>query len=82
MIAYNKDLIPDGGIECADFDALCDRIATPPSAVTTEGRAFQAAGATHHLHYRLNDYEQGSSPTWAMLKGIAQVACQSIEARA
>ena len=82
MIDYNKDLIPDGGTECADFDALCDRIATASPAVTAEGRAFQAAAAMHHLYYRLNDHEQAHNPTWLMLKGIAGDAYQSVEAEA
>ena len=81
MIDYNKDLIPDGGTECADFDAISARIATAPPAVTTEGRAFQAAAAMHHLYYRLSEWEQGRSPAWAMLKGIAGDVYQSVEAR-
>jgi len=80
MIDYNKDLIPDGGTECADFDALCDRIAREAPAVTAEGRAFQAAAAMHHLTYRLNDCEQARNPVWLMLKGIAGDAYQSVEA--
>ena len=80
MIAYNKDLIPNGGIECADYKALNDRIATAPSALTIEGRAFQAAAVMYHLYYRLNDHEQAHNPTWFMLKGIAGEANQSVKA--
>lgn len=81
MIDYNTpDLIPEGGTECADFDALCDRIASASPAVTADGRAFQAAAAMHHLTYRLNDCEQEHNPAWLMLKGIAGDAYRSVEA--
>lgn len=83
MIDYNTpDLIPDGGTECADFDALCDRIASAKPAVTADGRAFQAAAAMHHLTCRLSDCEQARNPAWLMLKGIAGDAYQSVEGRA
>ena len=83
MIDYNTPgLIPDSGTECADFDALCDRIASAKSAVTADGRAFQAAAAMHHLTYRLSDCEQARNPAWLMLKGIAGDAFQSVEAQA
>ena len=81
MIDSNKDLVPDGGTECADFDGLCDRIASADPAATAEGRAFQAMAAMHHLTYRLSDCEQARNPAWLMLKGIAGDAFQSVEAR-
>jgi len=80
MIDYNKNLIPDGGTECADFDALCDRIATASPAVTTDERAFQAAAAMHHLTYRLNDHQQARNSAWIMLKGIAGDVYQPVGA--
>ena len=83
MIAYNtKDLIPDGGSECADFDALCRRTAKSAPAATAEGRSFQAAAALHDLTYRLSECEQGTYAAWVMLKGVAGNAYQSVEARA
>lgn len=81
MVAYNLDLIPDGGNECADFDSLCERIATASPAITSTGRAFQAAAAMHHLYYRLNDDQQARNPAWLMLKGLAGDAYRSVEAR-
>ena len=82
MIDFNTPgLIPDGGTECADFDALCGRIAVAPPAVTAEGRAFQAAAAIHHLTYRLSDGDEARNPACLMLKGIAGEAYRSVEAR-
>lgn len=81
MVDYNKDLLPDGGTECADFDALCERIATATPAVGSEGRAFQAAAAMHHLYCRLNDLDPMRNPTWSMLKGLAGDAYQSVAAQ-
>ena len=79
MIAYNKDLLPGGDTECADFDALCERIAIASPAASAEGRAFQAAAAMHHLTYRLSDENRTRNPAWLMLKALAGSAFQSVE---
>ena len=40
-----------------------------PVAVGAEGRALQAAAATHHLYYPLSHEDEKRNPTWLMLKG-------------
>lgn len=83
MVCYNiTNEIPDGDTVCADFDALCNRVAMAPSAIGAQGRAFQAAAAMHNLTYRLSEDALPTDPVWLMLQGIAGDAYQPTDERA